>query len=203
LCLILDADHLRVSAEDAAREAIDAGVRLFQYRDKRGTRRDIFEACRRLSVLLKRSNAIFIVNDHPDISLAVDADGVHLGQDDLPAEEVRTILGSGKIIGVSTHNTEQARAAQSAGADYIGFGPLFPTRTKDAGQLQGIESLRQVRDAVTLPMIAIGGINIENIGEAITAGAEGVAVISAVLSAPDLRKTAREMVDRFKRTQAP
>jgi thiamine-phosphate pyrophosphorylase len=203
VCLILDAGHLRVSAEVAAREAIDAGVRLFQYRDKNGTRRAIFEACRRLSVLLKRSNAVFIVNDHPDISLAVEANGVHLGQDDLPADEARRILGSGKIIGVSTHSTEQAMAAQSAGADYIGFGPLFPTRTKDAGSLQGIESLRQIRKAVMLPVIAIGGINIQNVGEAIAAGADGAAVISAVLSAADLRQAAREMVARIKRTQAP
>ena len=192
---------MRTSAEDAAQAAIDAGVRLFQYRNKGGTRRDIYDASLRLAVLLRRSNALFIVNDHPDIAVAVEADGVHLGQDDLPVEEARRLLGGGRIIGVSTHSVEQARTAQSAGADYIGFGPLFTTRTKDAGPLQGIANLRLLRKAVSLPVIAIGGINSGNLGEVIRAGADGMAVISAVLAAPDLREAAREMVDRIQKAQ--
>jgi len=203
LCLILDADLLRTSAEDAARAALTAGVRLFQYRSKRGTRKAIYDTCLRLAVLLRRSNAVFIVNDHPDIAVAVDADGVHLGQDDLPAEEARKLMGTRRIIGVSTHSPDQARAAQSAGADYVGFGPLFTTRTKDAGPLQGIENLRQVRKAVTLPVIAIGGINAGNLLEVLRTGADGVAVISSILSAPDLREAAQEMVDNIQRTLVP
>ena len=143
---------------------------------------------------------MFIVNDHPDIAMAVDADGVHLGQDDLPVELARRLMGSNRIIGVSTHSIEQARAAQSAGADYVGFGPIFPTRTKDAGQLQGVEGLRNVRRAATLPVIAIGGINDGNLDEVLRAGADGVAVISAILAAPDLHKAARGMVERIQRT---
>ena len=149
---------------------------------------------------MRLSSAAFIVNDHPDIAMAVEADGVHLGQDDLPVEEARKLMGGSRIIGVSTHSVEQARAAQSAGADYIGFGPIFTTKTKDAGARQGIEGLRQVRKAVTLPVIAIGGINGGNLDEVLRAGADGVAVISAILAAPDLHKAARGMVDRIQRT---
>jgi thiamine-phosphate diphosphorylase len=109
-------------------------------------------------------------------------------------------MGGSRIIGVSTHSIEQARAAQSAGADYIGFGPLFTTKTKDAGPRQGIEGLRQVRKAVTLPVIAIGGINGGNLEEVLRAGADSVAVISAILAAPDLHEAARGMVDRIQRT---
>lgn len=177
-------------------------MRLFQFRSKRGTRRAIYEACLRLAALLRRSNALFIVNDHPDIALAVGADGVHLGQDDLPPDEARRILGSDRIIGISTHSVEQARAAQAAAADYIGFGPLFATGTKDAGPLQGIENLRHIRQAVSLPVIAIGGITRDNVCDVLGAGADGVAVISAVLSAPDLREAAREMVGLINRTHA-
>jgi thiamine-phosphate pyrophosphorylase len=191
---------LRTGAEDAAQAALDAGIRLFQYRDKSGNRRAIYETCLRLAVLLKRSDAVFIVNDHPDIAMAVDADGVHLGQDDLPVELARKLMGGGRIIGVSTHSVEQARAAQSASADYVGFGPVFTTRTKDAGPHRGIEGLRQVRKAVTLPVIAIGGINGGNLDEVFRAGAAGVAVISAILAAPDLHEAARGMLDRIQRT---
>ena len=157
----------------------------------------MYEACLRLAVLLRRSDAVFIVNDHADIALAVDADGVHLGQDDLPVEEARRLLGKDRIIGVSTHSADQARAAQAAAADYIGFGPVFTTKTKDAGPLQGLENLSNIRKTVSLPVIAIGGITNENIGGVLGAGADGVAVISAILSAPDLREAAREMVGRI------
>jgi thiamine-phosphate pyrophosphorylase len=189
---------LRTSADDAAQAALGAGVRLFQYRNKRGTRKTIYENCLRLAVLLKRSHAVFIVNDHPDIAMAVDADGVHLGQDDLPAEDARRLMGSGRIIGVSTHSIAQARAAESVGADYVGFGPVFPTETKDSGPLQGISALRQVRSAVTVPIFAIGGIRSGNIGDVLAAGADGVAVISAILGAPDISVASRQLVSRFK-----
>jgi thiamine-phosphate pyrophosphorylase len=141
---------------------------------------------------------VFIVNDHPDIAIAVDADGVHLGQDDLPAEEARKLMGSGRIIGVSTHSIAQARAAESVGADYVGFGPVFPTETKDAGPLQGIGALRQVRSAVTVPIIAIGGIRSGNIGDVLAAGADGAAVISAILGAPDISVASRQLVSCVK-----
>ena len=147
--------------------------------------------------MVKRSGGVFIVNDHADIAKAVDADGVHLGQDDLPVEYGRKVLGEGKLIGISTHSVEQAREAEAAGADYIGFGPLFPTTTKDAGSYQGAEKLRLLRNAVTLPVLAIGGITPDNLAEVMQAGADGVAVISAVLSAPDPGAVARDLIMRI------
>ena len=119
---------------------------------------------------------------------------MHLGQDDLPIELARRLLGKEKFIGISTHSLEQAVAAEAAGADYIGFGPIFPTTTKDAGQTQGIRNLTIIRQAVTLPVIAIGGINDSNVQSVISSGADGVAVISAILSAGNITTAAENMV---------
>lgn len=182
-------------------EALEAGVRFFQYRNKRGTRREIYEISLQLIPLAREAGALFIVNDHADIALAVDADGVHLGQDDLPIEHARNLLGSGKLIGISTHSPDQAKAAEAGGADYIGFGPVFRTSTKDAGPVQGIETISVIRRMVSLPVIAIGGITLANVGEAVRAGADGVAVISAVLSAPDRKIAAVEMIREIQRNR--
>ncbi len=169
-----------------ANEALQAGIRLFQYRDKEGSRRRVYENASRLAEKLRSSGAVFIVNDHADIALATGADGVHLGQDDLPLAEARSLLGPDRVIGISTHSAEQAIRAESDGADYIGFGPLFATSTKDAGPMQGLERLRNVRRAVSLPILAIGGIDESNARSAIEAGADGIAVIGAVLRAPHI-----------------
>jgi thiamine-phosphate pyrophosphorylase len=177
--------------------ALAAGVRLFQYRNKSGSRTEIYNVSYELAGMVKRSGGVFIVNDHADIAQAVDADGVHLGQDDLPLAYGRKVLGRDKLIGVSTHSVEQARDAEAAGADYIGFGPLFPTTTKDAGPHLGAKKLRLLRNAVRLPVLAIGGIRPDNLSEAMQAGADGVAVISAVLSAPDPGAAARDMIERI------
>jgi thiamine-phosphate pyrophosphorylase len=150
-----------------------------------------------LAGMVKRSGGVFIVNDHADIAKAVDADGVHLGQDDLPLAYGRKVLGRDKLIGISTHSVEQAREAEAAGADYIGFGPLFPTATKDAGPHQGVERLRLLRNEVSLPVLAIGGIKPDNLAEAMQAGADGVAVISAVLLSPDPGAAARDLIRRI------
>jgi thiamine-phosphate pyrophosphorylase len=186
-----------MAATNALVIALEAGVRLFQYRNKNGSRREIYRVAYELSGMVKRSGGLFIVNDHADIAKGVDADGVHLGQDDLPLEYGRKLLGRDKLIGISTHSVEQARAAEAAGADYIGFGPLFPTATKDAGPHQGIEGLRQVRNAVALPILAIGGITPDTVVQAMRTGSNGVSVISAVLSAPDPGAVARDMLQRI------
>jgi thiamine-phosphate pyrophosphorylase len=177
--------------------ALAAGVRVFQYRNKSGSRNEVYNVSLVLAGMVKRSGGVFIVNDHADIAKAVDADGVHLGQDDLPFEYGRKLLGLNKLIGISTHSVEQAREADAAGADYVGFGPLFPTMTKDAGPHQGAERLRQVKNAVTIPVLAIGGIRPDNLAEAMQAGADGVAVISAVLSAHDPGAAARDLIKRI------
>jgi thiamine-phosphate pyrophosphorylase len=179
-------------------QALAVGVRFFQYRSKGGTRKSIYEHSLQLARLARGSGSLFIVNDHADIAAAVDADGVHLGQDDLPIEFARKLLGSAKLIGISTHSLEQARAAATAGADYIGFGPIFKTSTKDAGQTQGIQNLAIIKNSAAIPVIAIGGINQANVQFVAQAGADGAAVISGVLSAPDMRFAAEQLVGIWK-----
>jgi thiamine-phosphate diphosphorylase len=191
---VIDAGFLRTDAVTAAQAALAAGVRFFQYRDKQGTRRQVHATAERLAPLLRAAGALFLVNDHADIAAAVGADGVHLGQDDLPPGHARMLLGPHRIIGISTHSVEQASAAEREGADYIGFGPLYGTATKDAGTVQGLERLRDVRAAVRLPVIAIGGIDAIRATAAVQAGADGVAVISAVLGAEDLGAAARTIL---------
>ncbi len=176
------------------RQALAAGIRFFQYRCKSASRRSIFEVSALLARIASDAGALFIVNDHADIAVAIDADGVHLGQDDLPIEFARALLGNNKLIGISTHGLDQALAAEAAGADYIGFGPLFTTATKDAGRPQGIQTLSVIKQAVTLPVIAIGGINHANVHDVIRAGADGVAVISAILSDKNITASAEKML---------
>jgi thiamine-phosphate pyrophosphorylase len=181
--------------------AIAAGVRFFQYRNKNGARKAIYETSLRLALLAKRSGAFFFVNDHSDIAAAVDADGVHLGQDDLPIENARQVLGEKKLIGISTHSREQAVAAETSGADYIGFGPIFASTTKDAGRIQGCDGIILIKQAVSIPVIAIGGITLEKVRDVISAGADGVAVITAILSAPDIGRAAEAMIARIEHTE--
>lgn len=172
-------------------------MRVIQYRNKSSSRKTIYETALRIAWMAKQAGVLFLVNDHTDIAAAVDADGVHLGQDDLPIGHARSVLGREKIIGISTHSPEQAVAAQAAGADYIGFGPLFRTATKDAGQAQGIHGLTSLRNEISIPILAIGGINHENVKRVIQAGADGVAVISAILSSRDRKDATREMIRRI------
>jgi len=191
---VIDAGFLRTDAVVAAQAALAAGVRFFQYRDKQGTRRQVHAAAERLALFLRAADALFLVNDHADIAAAVDADGVHLGQDDLPLGNARKLLGPDRFIGISTHSVEQAMTAEQDGADYIGFGPLYGTATKDAGPVQGLERLSAVRAAVQLPVIAIGGIDAARAAAAVQAGADGIAVISAVLGEDDIGAAARSIL---------
>jgi thiamine-phosphate diphosphorylase len=193
VCLILDQDWMRGDPDQIMRAAHAGGVAFFQYRNKNGSRAEIYETAARLARLAQSLDCIFIVNDHVDIALAVNASGVHVGQDDLPIVEARALLGS-RIVGISTHNEQEAREAEAAGADYIGFGSMFPTGSKDNAVVRGAAGLRVVRNAVKLPIIAIGGITAHNMGEAIRAGADGAAVISAILSAADIEQASRELV---------
>jgi thiamine-phosphate pyrophosphorylase len=173
--------------EDILRMAMAGGVRLFQYRDKLATMQEAYECARRLRDVAAQGDALFLVNDRCDLAMAVEADGVHLGQDDLPVKLARGIVGRGKLIGVSTHRPDQVVAATEAGADYLGFGPLFSTGTKaDHDPVVGLEGLKNVRALTTLPLFAIGGITVAHVDAIKEAGADGVAVISAVCSAPDI-----------------
>jgi thiamine-phosphate pyrophosphorylase len=171
---------------ELARMMLDAGARIMQLRLKDVPTRDFLAAARAISQLCHRRDAIFIVNDRIDITMLSDADGVHLGQNDLPLEAGRELLGPDKIIGVSTSNVELARAAEAGGADYIGFGPMFPGGLKNIKQGRGLEALAQVRAAVKLPIVAIGGITEATVREVLAAGADAAAIITDVVKAPDL-----------------
>ena len=188
LCVITDAtlvpgrDHVAI-----AQAALSAGADMIQLRDKTSDLRTLLAQARAVQALCRSSGAVFIVNDRLDLALASDADGVHVGQDDLPVEAARRLLGPGRILGVSTHERNQAEEAQARGADYIGFGPMFRTGTKDTGYTpRGLNMLREIRAAVSLPILAIGGITLENVVEVIAAGATAPAVISAIVAAPDV-----------------
>lgn len=182
LCFITDRKSCKLSCEEMTLEVLKAGVKWVQYRDKEKSRREVYEQSVILRKLTKDFNAVFIVNDYADIALAVDADGVHLGQEDLPLREARKIMGWNKLIGISTHSLAQAEEAEIEAADYIGFGPVFHTATKDAGEPKGTDALKDIKSAVRIPVVAIGGINLKNLKSVLDAGADAAAIASAILS---------------------
>lgn len=191
---------------DLLREAAAHGVRLFQYRDKQATMKAAYAKAFALRQAATDVGAILIVNDRCDLAMAVNADGVHLGQDDLPISYARRLMGPEKIIGLSTHNAAQVREAVTAQPDYVGFGPIFSTSTKaDHDPVVGLEGLRAARVLTTLPMFAIGGITAGSVAEILATGADGVAVISAILKAPDLGAAIRTFQQHFSTSdpQAP
>src|SRR6185369_2445045 len=163
---------------EAVRAAIAGGVDAVQLREKITPDREVLEIGRSLREATAREGIPFIVNDRPDLAVILGADGVHLGQDDLPVAAARGILGAGRVVGVSTHAPDQARQAQREGADYLGAGPAFPTTTKDAGAPLGPEGVAAIVRATELPAFAIGGISRQNIGSLAAAGVGRVAVAS-------------------------
>jgi len=181
LCFITDRKVSGLSYEDMTHKVLLKGVQWIQFREKETSRREIYQNAIRLRRLTKDYDAVFVVNDFPDIAMCAGADGVHLGQDDLPLKEARKIMGRDRLIGISTHNLEQAAEAERDGADYIGFGPVFATLTKDAGRPKGISMLREIRKQVHIPVVAIGGISLENIGSVLQTGVDAVALASAIL----------------------
>tara|TARA_B100000315_G_scaffold259295_1_gene314769 strand:+ start:4843 stop:5520 length:678 start_codon:yes stop_codon:yes gene_type:complete len=169
------------------RSALDKGARLFQYREKYLPKNEIYRVAMELRALTAQRGATFIINDFSDIALAVDADGVHLGQDDIPLADARNILGTNRIIGISTHSIEQAVKAEKGGANYIGFGPIYHTKTKDIGHMPlGPNATQTLSSLVSIPIFGIGGINLTRIAELRSAGLSGIAVLSAILRAPDV-----------------
>ena len=174
--------------------ALAGGATVIQLRDKTASTRRLLELGRVLRALTREAGATFIVNDRADVALAVDADGVHVGQDDLPARNARRIVGAERVVGVSASSMAEALQAERDGADYIGAGTVFATGSKpDAGAPIGLEGLAQIARAVAIPVVAIGGVNAANAAECVAAGAAGVAVISAVVSADDVAAAAREL----------
>lgn len=180
--------------------AIRGGATLVQYRKKNATTRQMVVEALELCKLCRAYSVPLIVNDRIDVALAVDADGVHVGQDDMPASLARKLIGRDKIMGVSAENVEQALAAIADGADYLGVGAIFATATKpDAGEPIGLAGLERIARVSTIPIVGIAGINLSNAANVIRAGASGVAVVSAIVGADDVQAAARELrgvVDR-------
>ena len=180
----IDQNHLTDEANlffSAVNEAIAGGVSLIQYRDKSRPRREMFEIAKKLRAMTLREKVGLIMNDEVDLALAVDADGVHLGQDDFPVEMARRLLGEEAVIGLSTHTLSEAREAEKRPVDYIGFGPIFETGTKVSGNRPvGIEAIDALKKQGSLPIYAIGGIQWSHLPAIVSAGATGVAVASAL-----------------------
>jgi thiamine-phosphate pyrophosphorylase len=175
-------------------KAVLSGVRFIQIRDKTLPKRVLFEEASDVRTFTKKYRAKLIINDYVDIARAVDADGVHLGQDDMPIHEARKILGKHRIIGISTHSLRQAVEAQRQGADYIGFGPIFYTSTKNAGAPKGTNALTNIKHHIQIPVVAIGGITHQNACDVFSAGADSIAVSSAILSG-DIKKNAKKFLN--------
>jgi thiamine-phosphate pyrophosphorylase len=181
--------------ESVCREALRAGVRVLQLRDKRAGTRSLLEQARLLRAVTREHGALLLVNDRADVAFAAGADGVHLGQDDLPLSEARRLLGPTAVIGVSVRSREEARAAEGAGADYLAINGVFDTPTKtDLPPPVGIAGVRALRASTRLPLVAIGGLNAGNAAEVVAAGADGVAVVSAVMAAPDPARACRVLL---------
>ena len=177
---------------------LEGGAGLLQLRLKDGTSREMLTAAERIAPLARAAGAVFLVNDRADIARAVGAAGVHLGQQDLPVAAARRVLGAGAMVGVSTHTVEEARAAEAAGADYVGVGPVYATTSKAAPLApRGLELVHAVRLAVSLPLVAIGGITAETAVAARAAGADAVAMIGALVRTRDVEAAVRGVLARL------
>jgi thiamine-phosphate pyrophosphorylase len=193
---ITDAGLSRAGNDNDVVQALAAGVRMVQHRDKDADTAAMIVEARILRSLCQ--GALFLINDRVEVALAVDADGVHLGQEDLHYSKARRLLGKNKIIGITVNTVAQALEAASLGADYLGVSPIFATQTKpDAGEPAGLRLLREIRRRVSLPLVAIGGITLDNAPDVIATGADGVCAISAVVTRPNVRLAIEEFQGLF------
>jgi thiamine-phosphate pyrophosphorylase len=198
LYAIIDTQALKGHSHiEVASQIIHGGARTIQLRDKLLSKKKLLSIAKQLKELCAEHNVLFIVNDYLDIALAADADGLHLGQNDLPIKAARKLLPIDKILGCSTTTAEQAVTAEADGADYIAVGSIYPTTSKEAAKVIGLDGLRQIRQAIALPLVAIGGITKDNAAEVIAAGASSVAVISAILQAESPEEAARQIMARL------
>jgi thiamine-phosphate pyrophosphorylase len=205
-CIIdLDSAHLSNDPVYIARELVVSGARIIQLRSKMSSVGGIIDIGSKIQRITKKKDAIFIINDRVDIAIAIDADGVHLGQEDLPVKAARKILGKDKIIGFSTHSFFQARLAQDYPVDYISVGPVFKSPTKPELKPIGIEMLRRITKMSRKDVVAIGGINLYNLEDVLSSGVNSVAMVSAVLSYknPGARvRVFRERINNYEKTSA-
>lgn len=196
LYLITDRKQTKLPLPEAIRLALEGGVRSVQLREKDLPIRELLALSQELRAITKEFNARLFINDRVDVAVAVNADGVHLGHQSMPVEAVRNIVGKDMLIGVSTHNLEEARAAEAGGADFITFGPIFETPSKaKLGVPVGIDAIKEVISGVNIPIFALGGINSGNMRQIMESGVAGVAMISAIMSAVDIKQAASRLVE--------
>jgi thiamine-phosphate pyrophosphorylase len=195
-CLTGEAFSLGRSSVEVMRGALEGGARIVQYREKHKPKREKYRECLELRELTRACGAAFIVNDDVDLALAVEADGVHVGQEDLPVPVVRRLVGESMAIGLSTQTRAQALEAAALGADHIGAGPIFDARSTkaDAAEPVGLDFLRWASAEIPLPLVAIGGIKLGNVAEVARAGGRCVALVSEVVGAPDVAGRVRELI---------
>ncbi|HHW39629.1 MAG TPA: thiamine phosphate synthase [Syntrophomonadaceae bacterium] len=184
---------------EAVEAAIRGGVTLLQLREKDASGREFYELALQMKRVAASHHIPLIINDRLDIALAVDADGLHVGQDDLPVDVARRLLGPGKILGCSVSNEEEAVQAERAGADYLGAGIVYPTGSKEVTAPPiGVDGLRRIKEAVSIPVVGIGGIGLHNIAAVKEAGVDGISVISAILGSRDIEEAARGLVKAWR-----
>jgi len=184
----------------AVESALRGGVTLVQLREKQTSSRDFYQIALALKGLTAKYKVPLLINDRLDIALAVDADGIHIGQEDLPLRVARRLLGPQKIIGYSVSNTKEALYGERNGADYLGAGPIYSTTTKAVTiEPLGVEGLRSIKESVSIPVVGIGGINLNNVREVKKSGADGVSIVSGILGSCDQTRTSRELFDAWQK----
>jgi thiamine-phosphate pyrophosphorylase len=202
LYVLISSSIVTKSVKETSRLVIDGGADAIQLREKTISDSEFISLAGEVRDITTKRGSLLIINDRVHIARKINADGVHLGQQDMSALEARNIIGDEKIIGVSTHNVIQARQAQKDGADYIAIGPIYPTSTKDHKPSVGIEIIREISRTVSIPFIAIGAITLDNLDEILKAGASRVAVCSAIIGAKDIYSTTRQFKEKLGETQA-
>ncbi len=196
--LVTDQDLMSSkTVEEGVRQALEGGCTLVQLREKHASSRDFYESALRVKAVTDVFQVPLIINDRLDVALAVDAAGVHVGQSDLPAAQVRRILGPDKILGVSAATLQEAQRAQADGADYLGIGAMFSTATKTDTRPVSMEELAAIRQGVDLPLVVIGGINQHTIPLFAGTEIDGLAIVSAIFAAPDIRRAAQEVKELY------
>jgi thiamine-phosphate pyrophosphorylase len=194
LYLVTDGALSKMPMPEVVKKAVAGGVTCVQIREKSADTREFIEIAAEIKNILAGSGVPLIINDRVDIALAVKADGVHLGQSDMPLDMARRICGSGMIIGISAESDNDAVEAERNGADYVAVSPVFSTPTKtDTAKPMGLDGIKSIKKLVKLPVIGIGGINFSNAAEVIKSGADGIAIVSAIMAADDPEKAAREL----------
>ncbi len=196
--LVTDSDILRDrDFYNSIEEALKGGVTMLQLREKNASGKEFLEKAIKLRELTKKYNVKFIINDRVDIAMLCDADGVHVGQSDIPANKVREIIGEDKIVGVSARTVEEALTAKENGADYLGVGAMFTTRTKLDAKSVSIEKLKEIQEVIKLPVVAIGGLSLSNIYKLKECNVDGYAVVSAILGAENIKLECEKWIEKI------